>query len=150
VALTAIENLTDIIEVSKLLLKHLDTVDIQGQSENNIDHGIESEIEGKTESVIKNVRENKKSITESIHHDSSEQINTAKLLKLMKNREEKIYQLFEHFSPEELQLHLEQLQTMAALDSQLIEKVNRTQESAKSEILTLKKNRKAINLYQKR
>jgi uncharacterized protein with HEPN domain len=142
VALTAIENLTDIIEVSKLLLKHLDTVDIQGQSENKIDHGIESAIES--------VGENKKSITESIHHDSSEQINTAKLLKLMKNREEKIYQLFEHFSPEELQLHLEQLQTMAALDSQLIEKVNRTQESAKSEILTLKKNRKAINLYQKR
>jgi uncharacterized protein with HEPN domain len=146
VALTAIENLTDIIEVSKLLLKHLDTVDIQGQSENKIDHGIESAIE----SAIESVGENKKSITESIHHDSSEQINTAKLLKLMKNREEKIYQLFEHFSPEELQLHLEQLQTMAALDSQLIEKVNRTQESAKSEILTLKKNRKAINLYQKR
>jgi hypothetical protein len=150
VALTAIENLTDIIEVSKLLLKHLDTVDIQGQSENKIDHGIESAIEGRTESAIESVGENKKSITESIHHDNSEQINTAKLLKLMKNREEKIYQLFEHFSPEELQLHLEQLQTMAALDSQLIEKVNRTQESAKSEILTLKKNRKAINLYQKR
>jgi hypothetical protein len=137
VALTALENLTDIIEVSTLLLKHLDTADIQGQSENKI----ESEIEG--------VRENKKSIAESTSHDNSEKINTAKLLKLMKNREEKIYQLFEHFSPEELQLHLAQLQTMAALDSQLIEKVNRTQQLAKSEILTLKKNRKAINLYQK-
>ena len=124
-ALTALENLTDIIEVSKMLLKLLDTADIQGQSEN------------------------KKSIAESASHDNSEQINTAKLLKLMKHREDKIYQLFEHFSPEELQLHLEQLQTMAALDSQLIEKVNRTQESAKSEILTLKKNKKAINLYQK-
>ena len=124
-ALTAIENLADIIEVSKLLLKHLDTADIQGQSEN------------------------KKSIAESTSHANSEQINTAKLLKLMTNREEKIHQLFEHFSPEELQLHLAQLQTIAALDSQLIEKVNRTQESAKSEILTLKKNKKAINLYQK-
>ena len=138
-ALTALENLTDIIEVSKMLLKLLDTADIQGQSET------ESKIEGGIESV----GENKKSIAESTSHDNSEQINTAKLLKLMKHREDKIYQLFEHFSPEELQLHLAQLQTMAALDSQLIEKVNRTQESAKSEILTLKKNKKAINLYQK-
>ena len=124
-ALTAIESLTDIIEVSKVLLKLLDSADIQGQSEN------------------------KKSIAESASHDNGEQINTAKLLTLIKHREDKIYQLFEHFSPEELQLHLAQLQTMAALDSQLIEKVNRTQQSAKSEILTLKKNKKAINLYQK-
>lgn len=124
-ALTAIESLTDIIEVSKVLLKLLDTADIQGQSEN------------------------KKSIAESASHDNGEQINTAKLLTLIKHREDKIYQLFECFSPEELQLHLTQLQTMAALDSQLIEKVNRTQQSAKSEILILKKNKKAINLYQK-
>jgi len=130
VALTAIESLTDIIEVSKVLLKLLDTADIQGQ-----------DIQGQSE--------NKKSIAESASHDNGEQINTAKLLTLIKHREDKIYQLFEHFSPEELQLHLAQLQTMAALDSQLIEKVNRTQESAKSEILTLKKNKKAINLYQK-
>jgi hypothetical protein len=130
VALTAIESLTDIIEVSKVLLKLLDTADIQGQ-----------DIQGQSE--------NKKSIAESASHDNGEQINTAKLLTLIKHREEKIYQLFEHFSPEELQLHLAQLQTMAALDSQLIEKVNRTQQSAKSEILTLKKNKKAINLYQK-
>ncbi|MBA6326959.1 hypothetical protein H4J46_03195 [Colwellia sp. MB02u-6] len=128
-----------------MLLKLLDTADIQGQSENEI----ESEIEGRPESEIDSIKENKKLIAESTSHDSSEQINTAKLLKLMKHREEKIYQLFEHFSPEELQLHLAQLQTIAALDSQLIEKVNRTQESAKSEILTLKKNKKAINLYQK-
>jgi hypothetical protein len=145
VALTAIENLADIIEVSKMLLKLLDTADIQGQSDNETD----SEIEGGTERGIESVGENKKSITESTSHDNSEQINTAKLLKLMKHREDKIYQLFEHFSPEELQLHLAQLQNMAALDSQLIEKVNRTQASAKSEILTLKKNKKAINLYQK-
>ncbi|MBA6340525.1 hypothetical protein H4J59_05890 [Colwellia sp. MB02u-10] len=145
-ALTAIENLTDIIEVSKLLLKLLDTADIQGQSENKVESGTE----GRIESGIDSVGENKKSIAESTSHDNSEQINTAKLLKLIKHREDKIYQLFEHFSPEELQLHLAELQTMAALDSQLIEKVNRTQESAKSEILTLKKNRKAINLYQKR
>jgi hypothetical protein len=145
VALTALENLADIIEVSKLLLKHLDTANIQVQSENETD----SEVESKIESEIGSVRDNKKSIAESTSHDSSEQINTAKLLKLMKNREEKIYQLFEHFSPEELQLHLTQLQTIAALDSQLIEKVNRSQQSAKSEILTLKKNKKAINLYQK-
>ncbi|MFT6918676.1 MAG: hypothetical protein ACJA2G_001295 [Cognaticolwellia sp.] len=124
-ALTAIENLTDIIEVSKVLLKLLDTADIQDQSEN------------------------KKSIAESASYDNGQQINTAKLLTLIKNREEKIYQLFERFSPEELRLHLAQLQTMATLDSQLIEKVNRTQQSAKSEILTLKKNKKAINLYQK-
>jgi hypothetical protein len=130
VALTAIESLTDIIEVSKVLLKLLDTADIQGQ-----------DIQGQSE--------NKKSIAESASHDNGEQINTAKLLTLIKHREDKIYQLFEHFSPEELQLHLAQLQTMAALDSQLIEKVNRTQQSAKSEILTLKKNKKAINLYQK-
>jgi hypothetical protein len=145
VALTAIENLADIIEVSKMLLKLLDTANIQVQSENETD----SEVESKIESEIGSVRDNKKSIAESTSHDSSEQINTAKLLKLMKNREEKIYQLFEHFSPEELQLHLTQLQTIAALDSQLIEKVNRSQQSAKSEILTLKKNKKAINLYQK-
>lgn len=129
-ALTAIESLTDIIEVSKVLLKLLDTADIQGQ-----------DIQGQSE--------NKKSIAESASQDNGEQINTAKLLTLIKHREEKIYQLFECFSPEELQLHLAQLQTMAALDSQLIEKVNRTQQSAKSEILTLKKNKKAINLYQK-
>jgi len=149
VALTAIESLTDIIEVSKMLLKLLDTADIQGQSDNETDSEIEGGTERGIEGGIESVGENKKSIAESASHDNSEQINTAKLLKLMKHREDKIYQLFEHFSPEELQLHLEQLQTMAALDSQLIEKVNRTQESAKSEILTLKKNKKAINLYQK-
>jgi len=149
VALTAIENLADIIEVSKLLLKHLDTADIQVQSDNETDSEVVNEAESEIEGGIDSVGENKKSIAESTSHDNSEQINTAKLLKLMKNREEKIYQLFEHFSSEELQLHLAQLQTMAALDSQLIEKVNRTQQSAKSEILTLKKNRKAINLYQK-
>jgi hypothetical protein len=38
---------------------------------------------------------------------------------------------------------------MALLDRQLIEKVNCVQKSAKSTILTLKKNKKAISLYQK-
>ena len=79
-----------------------------------------------------------------------ENTDTAKeLLKLMAKREQLIHQLFENFSPEELQIQRESIQTMALLDSQLVEKVNHSQQSAKAKILTLKKNRKAINLYQK-
>ncbi len=72
-----------------------------------------------------------------------------KLLALMKKREQKIHFLFDEFNAEKLQIHLEKIQSMTILDKQLIDKVNNTQRNAKSNILTLKKNRKAIRTYQK-
>lgn len=75
--------------------------------------------------------------------------NTKKLLTLMAVREEKIYQLFDQFSYDELQNYQEQLQTMGTLDNLLIDTVNQSQKSAKSNIIKLKKNRKAIDIYQK-
>ncbi len=119
--LNAVEILTDIIDVSKTLLQCLDTSSL----------------------------ESKQSIPEQLNQDSQKQVATTELLNLMAKREEKIHQLFENFSHDELQMHLQQLQTMALLDRQLIEKVNCVQKSAKSTILTLKKNKKAISLYQK-
>jgi hypothetical protein len=121
VALTAKETLIDIIDVSKTLLQRLDTP----------------------------ILESKQSIPEQLNQDSQNQVATKELLSLMAKREENIHQLFEYFSHDELQMHLQQLQTMALLDRQLIEKVNCVQKSAKSTILTLKKNKKAISLYQK-
>jgi hypothetical protein len=121
VALTAKETLIDIIDVSKTLLQRLDT----------------------------SILESKQSIPEQLNQDSQNQVATKELLSLMAKREENIHQLFEYFSHDELQMHLQQLQTMALLDRQLIEKVNCVQKSAKSTILTLKKNKKAISLYQK-
>jgi hypothetical protein len=121
VALTAKETLIDIIDVSKTLLQRLDTSSL----------------------------ESKQSIPEQLNQDSQNQVATKELLNLMAEREENIHQLFEYFSHDELQMHLQQLQTMALLDRQLIEKVNCVQKSAKSTILTLKKNKKAISLYQK-
>lgn len=120
-ALTAKETLIDIIDVSKTLLQRLDT----------------------------SILESKQSIPEQLNQDSQNQVATKELLSLMAKREENIHQLFEYFSHDELQMHLQQLQTMALLDRQLIEKVNCVQKSAKSTILTLKKNKKAISLYQK-
>ena len=120
-ALTAKETLADIIDVSKALLQRLNTSSL----------------------------ESKQSIPEQLNQDSQKQVATTELLNLMAKREEKIHQLFENFSHDELQMHLQQLQTMALLDRQLIEKVNCVQKSAKSTILTLKKNKKAISLYQK-
>ncbi|MFT6193513.1 MAG: hypothetical protein ACJASU_000409 [Cognaticolwellia sp.] len=120
-ALTAKETLIDIIDVSKTLLQRLDTP----------------------------ILESKQSIPEQLNQDSQNQVATKELLSLMAKREENIHQLFEYFSHDELQMHLQQLQTMALLDRQLIEKVNCVQKSAKSTILTLKKNKKAISLYQK-
>lgn len=120
-ALTAIEVLDNVIDVSERLLKLLDASDV----------------------------EREKTVDESVDQGDKNSANTTKLLKLMVIREEKIHQLFEDFSSEELQMHQTKLQAMATLDNQLVEKVNRTQDLAKSKILTLKKNRKAIKLYQK-
>jgi len=125
VALTAIEVLDNVIDVSERLLKLLDASDVE--REKTVDE----------------------SVDESVDQGDKNSANTTKLLKLMVIREEKIHQLFEDFSSEELQMHQTKLQAMATLDNQLVEKVNRTQDLAKSKILTLKKNRKAIKLYQK-
>ena len=119
--LNAVETLDDIIDVSEMLIKLLVTSDI----------------------------ESKKSIAELYNQADENPADTDKLLKLIAKREEKIHLLFENFSSEELQLHLVKLQTMAALDTQLVDKVNCTQKSAKSKILKLKQNKKAISLYQK-
>lgn len=82
---------------------------------------------------------------------TSEQVQNTnnKLLALMKKREQKIHFLFDEFNTEKLQVHLEKIQSMTILDKQLIDKVNSTQRKAKSNILALKKNRKAIHTYQK-
>ncbi|MBA6389460.1 hypothetical protein H4J38_01560 [Colwellia sp. BRX10-3] len=119
--LNAVETLDDIIGVSEMLLKLLVTSDI----------------------------ESTKSIPELYNQPDESPADTDKLWKLIAKREKKIHQLFENFSSEELQLHQVKLQTMAALDTQLVDKVNRTQKSAKSKILKLKQNKKAISLYQK-
>ena len=120
-ALTAIELIDNVIDVSEMLLKLLDASDM----------------------------EREKPAADLAEQDDKSSANTTKLLKLMVIREDKIHQLFEDFSSEELQIHHAKLLAISALDNQLVEKVNRTQNSAKSKILTLKKNRKAINLYQK-
>lgn len=80
---------------------------------------------------------------------TNQEAKTKKLLTLMATRKEKIYYLFEHYSHQELQLHTEQLQKMATLDTLLIEKVSSSQKSSKSQIAVLQKNKKAINIYQK-
>jgi len=121
VVLTANESLDDIIAVSNMLLKLLETAIIEGE----------------------------KSITELANQDHEGLATTTALLKLIAQREGKIHQLFEQFSRDELPAHREKLQIMATLDSQLVEKINRVQKSAKSKILKLKKNKKAINIYQK-
>lgn len=120
-ALTAIEVIDNVIDVSEMLLKLLDASDM----------------------------EREKPAADLADQDNKISANTKKLLKLMVVREEKIYQLFNDFSSEELQVNQIKLQAISTLDNQLVEKVNRTQNSAKSKILALKKNRKAINLYQK-
>ena len=120
-ALTAIACLYKINDVSTMLLKLLDTSDLAHE-------------------YLKE------------EQDTQEAENAAKtknLLTLMATREEKIHHLFEHFSHQELQQHKEQLQKMATLDNLLIEKVNKSQNFAKSQIIKLKQNRKAINIYQK-
>lgn len=120
-ALTAIEIIDNVIDVSERLLKLLDASDM----------------------------ERERPVSELADQDNKISANTTKLLKLMVIREEKIHQLFKDFSSEELQINQVKLQAISVLDIQLVEKVNRTQNSAKSKILALKKNRKAINLYQK-
>ena len=119
--LTASEYLADINDVSTSLLKLLDTSDLAREQPEVV----------------------------NVNQDTSSAGNTKELLKLMAIREEKIYQLFDKFSYDELQHYSAQLQTMATLDNLLIEKVNQSQKSAKSDIIKLKKNRKAINIYQK-
>jgi hypothetical protein len=121
VVATAIESLDRIIDVSTMLLQMLDASDI--------------DVDASTPSKTQKNSENK--------------TNVSTLLALMAKREQQIHQLFENFNHDELQLHLSKLQTMLTLDSQLVEKVNHAQKSAKSKILQLKKNKKAINIYQK-
>lgn len=75
--------------------------------------------------------------------------DTTEILALMAIREEKIHYIFDSFSQEQLLLHIEKLQLVASLDLQLVNKVNTSHTSAKSKILTLRKNKKAINSYQK-
>ena len=120
-ALTAVETLDEIIDVSELLLKQLDASGIADEKSTLALNSQEGEA-------------------------SPETVN---LMSLIAQREKSIHHLFESFTAEELQLHALKLQTLASLDNQLVNKVNSTQRSAKSEILKLKKNRKAINSYQK-
>ena len=122
-SITATEVLEHVIDASEMLLELLDTSDLELELSS-------PELSELPERVNKN------------------SASTEKLLKLMMFREEKIHQLF-NFDRTELQTHQSKLQTIAKLDNQLVEKINQTQDIAKSEILTLKKNRKAINLYQK-
>lgn len=123
-SITATEVLEHVIDASEMLLELLDTSDL--------------ELEFSSPELSE--------LPERVNKNSA---STEKLLKLMMFREEKIHQLFNDFDKKELQTHQSKLQTIAKLDNQLVEKINQTQDIAKSEILTLKKNRKAINLYQK-
>ncbi|AWB56712.1 hypothetical protein [Colwellia sp. Arc7-D] len=120
-ALKAVETLDQIIDVSEVLLKLLDTSNIEDENA-------------------------KLALNNPADETPPETVN---LLNLIAQREKSIYHLFESFTAEELQLHALKLQFLASLDTQLVNKVNSSQRSAKSEILKLKKNRKAINLYQK-
>lgn len=121
---TAIKSIEEIIDVSEMLLQLLDTsavAALASQASKNVDSSLESD----QEAIM------------------------AKLIALMAEREEKVYHLFEHFNQQELQAYSSQLQIMSTLDQQLVLKVNSAQKSAKSKILTLKKNKKAISHYQK-
>ena len=123
-SITAVEVIEHVIDASEMLLELLDTSDL--------------ELEFSSPELSE--------LPERVNKSSA---STEKLLKLMIFREEKIHQLFNDFDRTELQTHQSKLQTITKLDNQLVEKINQTQDIAKSEILTLKKNRKAINLYQK-
>mgnify|MGYP000140273351 CR=1 FL=1 len=87
--------------------------------------------------------------TSNRHNDSESQANDTNLLTLMTEREQKIHALFESFTIDELQTHNEALQHVATLDKQLVDTINVAQKLSKSKILSLKKGRKAINIYQK-
>lgn len=120
-ALTAVEVLDHVIDVSQSLLKLIDASDAKGE----------------------------KLAPVSADQDDINSVKKSNLLGLIKIREEKIHQLFEDFSSEELQMHQVKLQSVKTLDNELVEKVRRILQSSKSKILALKQNRKAINQYQK-
>lgn len=115
----ALEILTNIIDLSNMLLKLLDNSKLEFDSSQNDLAKQESDAD------IKNV------------------------LAVMAVREEKIHHIFNSFSHEQLLSYKEELQLVARLDLQVVNKVNISHTSAKSKILTLKKNKKAINTYQK-
>ncbi|ARD43637.1 hypothetical protein [Colwellia sp. PAMC 21821] len=120
-ALSAVEVLNHVIDVSQTLLKLLDASDVEGEKLADL----------------------------SADQEDINSVKKSNLLGLIKVREEKIHQLFADFSSEELQLHKIKLQSVKELDNEILEKVKRTLQSAKGKILTLKQNKKAINQYQK-
>lgn len=120
-ALSAVEVLDHVIDVSQSLLKLLDASNVEGERLADL----------------------------SADQEDINSVKKSNLLGLIKVREEKIHQLFEDFSSEELQVHQVKLQSVKALDNEILEKVKRTLQSAKGKILTLKQNKKAINQYQK-
>lgn len=75
--------------------------------------------------------------------------HSQKLISLMVNRDQKIRELFSSHSQSELERYTDHIATMMSLDEQLRTKVDSNHSEAKSKILQLKKNKKAINIYQK-
>ncbi len=118
---TALELLVDIIDTSETLLKLLDASSLSA-----------TESEEKTSNI-------------NSHYVD---INK-KLLSLTHKREQKIHLLFKNFNHQQLSVHADKVQIIAELDSQIVNKVNSSHKSAKFKILTLKKNKKAIGIYQK-
>lgn len=74
--------------------------------------------------------------------------NSQKLISLMTTRDESIRLLFTSHSRSELAQYADHITTMMVLDEQLRNKVDSKHSGAKSKILQLKKNKKAINIYQ--
>lgn len=120
-ALSAVEVLDHVIDVSQTLLKLLDASDVEGEKLADL----------------------------SADQEDINSVKKSNLVGLIKVREEKIHQLFADFSSKELQLHKIKLQSVKELDNEILDKVKRTLQSAKGKILTLKQNKKAINHYQK-
>ena len=81
--------------------------------------------------------------------NESTSIDDDNLLKLMNNRDKLIHHMFEHHDNALLSRYSNELSLIDKLDKQLILKMASIQTSAKSKILQMKKNKKAINLYQK-
>ncbi len=71
------------------------------------------------------------------------------LIDMMAKRDRLIHQVFEQFSHDELKKHSSALTSIYSLDKMLVENINKSQKSAKSKIVAFKKNKKAINIYQK-
>lgn len=71
------------------------------------------------------------------------------LLFTMEKREKLIHQLFENFDAKTLELYASDLTRISILDKQLVIKISSAQKVTKSIVLQMKKNKKAINTYQK-